>query len=732
MRAGLGITLLLFTALAHARPVVVEQSATFGTPDPVYAEFASDVAIDGNFAVVTAARSVPDSAEIPGGEKYLTAFLFARSGNTWSMVRRLQEYREDPTFPIPPAVAMRDGLAAVQTVQTDFWRLNAGTWVMQSSAVTREAPGPYLAVDAGRVINGDGGGEWNARIYAPVDGTWQTAVTLLGKRRLDGGDNEFRGGPADISGAWAVVQQPDGDGDPVAETFVYHDYGDGTGWDAIPYGGMRPPAGATRFGDEVAIRWPDIFVGGGNETGTFVFREIPQEGFQLATRLQTVDSFMGAGPAGAFATSGEFVLQHAWSFDRSANVINVFARRTDGSYDHVAQLAAKNGVSLGRALSISGRHVLVGDNGDGLVYYFELPASLIAPARVQDTFASGNGSGWSVSAGSQFATATSGRSRVFRQTSVAGAARAFLAGSDWTAQAIEADIKPLSFGSAASGFGLVTRYQNAQNFFDVFVRSVGVVQLRRMAGGRLRTFASVPFKPVAGRTYRLRLESIGTRHRVLIDGQLVLDADRTGPTHGLAALATHDAQAEFDNVIVSPSLQTTMYANDFENESAGPWAFSGLGFWNLWNGASVVYNQSSVAGDAQASIGAPTDDQIVRVRARLDTFASLTGAQERWFGVMARHVDDRNYYFLSLRNSNFVSLRKVVNGVTTTLATVPLAVSPATWYSLRLDAVGDQLRGYVDGKLLVEAADATHARGTSGPVMFKAAADFDDFSAIQP
>jgi hypothetical protein len=732
MRTGLGITLLLFVGAVNARPMVIEQTASFGTPDPLYSTFATDVAIDGDYAIVTAGRFVPSAEGAVEGQNFLTAFLFARSGSRWTPVRRLAEYLEDPTFPIPPAVAMRNGLAAVQTVQTDFWQLTSGTWVRQESAVTREAPGPYLAIDGGSVINGDGGGEWNARIYEQSDGVWRTAVTLLGKPRLDGGDNEFRGGPADISGDWAVVQQPDGDQDPVAETFVYHDYGGTDGWNALPYGGMRPPAGATRFGDEVAIHWPDVFVGGGNESGTYVYREVPEEGFQLATRLQTVDSFMGAGPAGALTASDEFLLQHAWSFDRSANVINVFARRADASYDHVAQLVGKNGISLGRAISISGRRVLIGDNGNGLVYYFELPASLATPTRVHDTFSVGNGTGWSTTAGSQFATVTSGRSRVFRQSAVDIEARAFLAASDWTAQAIEADIRPLQSGTAASGFGLATRYQNAQNFFDVLVRSVGVVQLRRMAGGRLRTFASAPFKAVPGRTYRLRLESVGTRHRVLIDGKLILDADSTGPTHGLAALTTDHAQAEFDNVIVSPALQTTIYTNNFEKKSAGPWALSGLGFWNLWTGASVVYNQSSVAGDAQASIGAPTDDQIVRVRARLDTFASATGTQERWFGVMARHVDDRNYYFLSLRSSNFVSLRKVVNGVATTLATVPLAVSPATWYSLRLDAVGDRLRGYVDGQLLVEATDRALARGTSGPVMFKAAADYDDFLAYQP
>ena len=190
-----------------------------------------------------------------------------------------------------------------------------------------------------------------------------------------------------------------------------------------------------------------------------------------------------------------------------------------------------------------------------------------------------------------------------------------------------------------------------------------------------------------------------------VDGRLLVDADSSGPTHGRAALVTDRAQAEFDNVVVSPTLHTTMYTNDFENGSAGPWTHTGIGFWNLWTGMSTVYFQSSVAGDARASIGAPADDQIVRARTRLDTFATPSGTQERWFGLMARHVDERNYYFLSLRSSNTVSLRKVVDGSVTSLATVPFTVLPSIWYQLRLDAVGNRLRAYVDGVLLLEATD---------------------------
>jgi hypothetical protein len=63
---------------------------------------------------------------------------------------------------------------------------------------------------------------------------------------------------------------------------------------------------------------------------------------------------------------------------------------------------------------------------------------------------------------------------------------------------------------------------------------------------------------------------------------------------------------------------------------------------------------------------------------------------------------------------------------------VPFTVTPGTWYQLRLDAVGKNLRAYVNGSLVLEASDDTLPSGNSGPVMFKAATDFDDFAAYQP
>jgi pectate lyase len=46
--------------------------------------------------------------------------------------------------------------------------------------------------------------------------------------------------------------------------------------------------------------------------------------------------------------------------------------------------------------------------------------------------------------------------------------------------------------------------------------------------------------------------------------------------------------------------------------------------------------------------------------------------------------------------------------------------------------VGSSLRGYMNGALLVEAQDATFAKGTYGLATYKTAACFENTHALQP
>jgi hypothetical protein len=100
--------------------------------------------------------------------------------------------------------------------------------------------------------------------------------------------------------------------------------------------------------------------------------------------------------------------------------------------------------------------------------------------------------------------------------------------------------------------------------------------------------------------------------------------------------------------------------------------------------------------------------------------------------LFARYRDANNYYYVTVRNSNEISLRRRLGGATQGLDSAPFSVSIGTWHSLRLEAVGDQLRVYVGNRLVLEATDTTLSEGRYGAVMYKATTAYDDVVVTQP
>ena len=242
-------------------------------------------------------------------------------------------------------------------------------------------------------------------------------------------------------------------------------------------------------------------------------------------------------------------MQNSWSADRQARVINVFALNADsGLYRHVATLAASGGDSLG-AFGISGRRVMAGCGGE--VCYFELPDSLALPASHPGSLLRRHTHGLDAERRQPLRQRTQRRAaRCLRQAETLSPAThaATLNASNWRNQSIQADISLIAFNGMDRWFGLATRRSNSANYYYVSVRNSGSVSLRRKVDGVIRAIASAPLTVIPGRTYKLRLESIGTRHRVYVDGVLLLDAD----DGALAIRARRAADAS-----IPPRISTT-------------------------------------------------------------------------------------------------------------------------------------------------------------------------------
>jgi pectate lyase len=150
------------------------------------------------------------------------------------------------------------------------------------------------------------------------------------------------------------------------------------------------------------------------------------------------------------------------------------------------------------------------------------------------------------------------------------------------------------------------------------------------------------------------------------------------------------------------------------------WVTSGSGAWSFPDNRTV-WAQTSTAADARAVAGYAMRDTALLTRLRAVSF----DGSDRWFGVLTRYQNASNYYYVTLRSSNRIDLKRLVNGTATVLDSATLAVSPGTTFDIRVEDVGDAHRVYVNGVLTLEANDSTFATGKVGFATYKTSAEFE-------
>ena len=551
-----GIAALAVAALVHAHPLVIEESSRI--VPPLGGDSLWDAALDGNEAVALSSYGYLDES----GENYIvitSAWLFRRSGTTWTLVRKLAESDNNDNNNHNP-IAMKNGVLALALAPMYIFERENGNWVQKQIGAPPGQPvdaraRPRCRNRRGRIFLGSEG--WGGTIFEKdlTTGNWVTRAGLFAE--YSGAEENSRGDFVDISPNWAVVASPYNAFDllPAPAMHVFQRTGP-TSW---PLHARLVPEPGHSFGG-VAIRDDALFIGDCPRFGVGVWRRSSSNEWYRADNLRTASDFAyegscvyGYSPSPEIVKSDPYVFVPSWNADRGAAVVNVFRPDVNGFYRHVAILVAKDGDALNGSVSMSGRGVLVGP------YYFELPESFAQPALFQDTFASGNGLGWTSLPGSQLSVVQSGNSRVFRQASTAGEAGAVLDAYDWTNQSIQAEVKPTAVNGNDRWVGLATRRTDASNYYYVTLRSSGIIQLKRMQGGVFATIDSASVPWTLNRTYRLRLESVGTLHRVYVNDNLVLEAWDDALSHGRAALLSYRAAADYDNVIVSPFFTQTIY-----------------------------------------------------------------------------------------------------------------------------------------------------------------------------
>jgi hypothetical protein len=461
----------------------------------------------------------------------------------------------------------------------------------------------------------------------------------------------------------------------------------------------------------------------GTERGMHVYRR-GSSGWTEGDPLKFPDAYDYAGEfARAIEITDTYVLADGYNTNRRTEAVYLFRNDPAKAFPHLAVLTAAGSNGFYDAV-ICGTRVLA--NGFGYPGIFELPASFTTPPVVQDDFEAGTGP-WQTLPGSQFSVVQKGSTHVWRQSSLAGNAGALL-DVDRTNQSVSAEITATAVNGADRWVGLVTRYTNESNYYYVTIRGLtdgsDRLVLKRMQNGVVSDLATYAVPTGIGLNQRIRLglESSGDQHAVYLDNELVTRAFDGAHSHGKAGVRMYKAAADFDNVVLTPGPL-------MRQSSLGP-ATDG-GTWTSapegWPPGRAV--QTSLTGDARAMFGTPVEDSVATAVLRIDAF-NASGTP--WVGLMSRYVNSSNYYYVTLRKSNELSLRKLTNGVTTVLGTVPLTVTPGTTYRVRMETVADRLRVFVNDELKLERAGAQIVAGRTGVLMYRARATVSTYALFSP
>ena len=359
---------------------------------------------------------------------------------------------------------------------------------------------------------------------------------------------------------------------------------------------------------------------------------------------------------------------------------------------------------------------------------FEIPDEVSFAGTQQDTFENGNFARWTPTAGS-FAVSVNGATRVLRQSDLTGNAGAYLTALDWRDQSIEADLRPLEYAGNDRWFGLVARRVDDRNYYYVTFRAGGQISLRRLLDGVVTELAVgtlppfVPFAPFSpGKNYRVRLEAVADQLAVFVDGMPRLHVKDTSLTHGHPGIAGYRTRFEVDNVIVSPATRVLVRLEPSRGLGWTDAPATATGEWSY--GPEGTMRQSDSSGSARWFSPTVIGNQVVSARMRPMSYGATTGSQDPWVGIAAHVIDAQNYYYLTLRRSNQVSLRRVINGQLQVIATVPQAVTTGAWHDLRLEIIGKNIRAFVNGDLKIQTTDSTMSGGGGQALlMYKTAAD---------
>ena len=606
-------TLLLTSCIpsALARPllippkhlVVPQCCEPFQVGEPII----NSVAIDGDTVMASALRSISLNERVNG------VYIFQRAADgSWNFQAPLTEGAQFPEW----VLFNQDIAVVVGSNGSRIYERSAAGWTLSGTIIP--FPDQVIRVENGSVYTerfrrfGETGCLPPYQQWRKVSGTWQVVATI-GHERCDQHSVEFNDGRA------FVIIRPNDSSAPQPPAEIYRNVAGSWPLVAnIPAPPPNPPSfgwfgSGTQNGSLAYVDFGYLFRNAGSDSwqpiGQFgdPEQDLPNSPGQYVAPVLRGNNLLLSGRESDYELpSHDIDVVLEW------NTRRVYRPAPDGTARYFARLNPDFDIEMS-AYSEDGKRVVATGPGDnfgfgpgGKLYVFEIPDTHTFPTRQQDNFQDGNSAGWTPTAG-QFSVVRNGLTLVLRQSSLAGNSGTFLIDTDWTDQSIEADLRPLEFAGPGRWLGLVTRRTDAQNYYYVTFRSPNIASLRRLRNGVVTELGArrLPDPLVPGRSYRVRLESVGDQHAVFFEGLPMVTVKDSAHSHGHPGVAGYRTRFDVDNVLVTGGTRYLMLMDSMQTFFSSGAFFRGTGTWeqitidNEPDSFHAYYRQTATTGDAR-------------------------------------------------------------------------------------------------------------------------------------
>ncbi len=229
-------------------------------------------------------------------------------------------------------------------------------------------------------------------------------------------------------------------------------------------------------------------------------------------------------------------------------------------------------------------------------------------------------------------------------------------------------------------------------------------------------------------SYDLRVEAVGSSIKVYVDDVLKIDATDTTWSSGGIGVRTYNTEAYFDTISVTKDLTFIAFNDDFDDGNDDGWTTYG-GTWSVINNEYKV-----ISGDGYKSIADNMNytDFTYTANVKVINDSSWSDA-----GLMFRvtnptlGADNFNGYAATLSaDRNKVLLAKFSNNWQS-IAETSMILDPNTFYELKVLAVGDSIKVYVDNVIKIDTTDSTWSSGGVGLRTYRTDAYFDTVSVTE-